>query len=135
MAINPNELRLGNWIQKADMQSIGVVYTIHGIKEDSVMVYPVDEENGKEEWINCKELQGIPLTNDLLEKLGFNDFNQGVGYSRYDITKGACAVFISEGQVKISDDTSEVIELPERTWYIHNVQNIIFEVSGAVGKV
>jgi hypothetical protein len=127
MTINPNELRLGNWI--CDNQNPDLIFTVHGITEDSLLVYPIID-NLNAEWMPISDFAPITLNNDLLKILGFKNFEQQNGYARFDVRKSdefssGCSIFIENSQVRISDDTSEVIELPEKTWYIHNIQNII----------
>jgi len=62
--ISPNSLRIGNLIQFAED---GTEFTVIGIDNNGLSV-----NNSKEStWIESDEFEGIPLTSELLVRLGF----------------------------------------------------------------
>jgi hypothetical protein len=65
-----NELRTGNWILNKQYTGIAPVFTVFGVTEDKVLIYPQSEEY-KDEWISISEFAPIPLTEEWLLNFGF----------------------------------------------------------------
>lgn len=120
--INPNELRIGNFIQ-ADVNQFDEVINIDG--ESGV----IRVKTGNEFYLTSSFINGIPLTPEWLERCGFEK-----SYSAY--LNGIIYMYEGPGYwnnqkgwpVGIRDEVSmRIVRCIE---YVHQLQNLYFALTG-----
>lgn len=141
--IKPEELRIGNWVcfkswrKEVDKYIYGNVVSIdiwHPNKTASI-VYS-DEDNGlgaHNTGMNFEKLIPIPLTPEILVKLGFSDRGWNKEENLYlDITdtNGSIATTDNGGFEIIADHEDSYYTLPLKIKYLHQLQNLYFALTG-----
>ena len=120
--IKPNELRLGNWVYDSKYTK----YLMQVVCIGSDYVYLDFDGNEGDLWETTpEELQGIPLTEELLTKMGF-EFN-GTGLWNKVEKRRAVSVNLSREFVFIEAYDKRLLD--SRGWhhgvkYLHELQNI-----------
>lgn len=118
--IHTNELMLGNWVEYAtglnkDKRSIPMY--VKAIFRDEV--YLDFEGNEGDVWEeDAENLLGIPITEELLEKCGFNEFRRLGGYVAYSDNFGKM-LCLDHGEFRLSS-----VDAPLK--YLHELQNAYF---------
>lgn len=116
--IQTNELRIGNWVRdtESDMN-----IKVAGLDPYEIFVGEIDEEK---EIYDCRDIEPIPLADELLEKCGFKDTGDNVfihnlyfdiykdkdGYYPYNFHEGVCFGCAIDS--------------------LHQLQNIFFSLTG-----
>ncbi len=103
-----NELRIGNWVVIGTLGKCKI--TIEAFRELSY--FP--------EIINT--IEPIPLTPEILEKAGFD-----IDIDGYFVIK-KCLYWLDEGVLQISLGYAPIFNCP--CSYVHQLQNIIFALTG-----
>lgn len=118
------ELRIGNWV--CDAKQPDIVFTVYGITQDKVMIYPNDiDDEIPDEWISIDEVAPIELNDKWLMILYFE--NKGK-YWRilFDRTM---AILLHPELVEVSDGF-DIIQLENEIKYVHQLQNLYYSLSG-----
>lgn len=124
--IKPEELRLGNWVYDGDKTKFPMY--VQTIGED--YVYLNFPENEGDVWeTSPEELQGIPLSEELLEKMGFyrNKLwwrKQDKGYA-VDVSVGLAYVQIE----KWSDSRIHSRCTCHGVRFVHELQNLFWNIT------
>ena len=118
--INTNDLTLGNWVYDGEKTQFPMY--VHAICKDCV--YLNFESNEGDLWESTpSELQGIPLTDDLLERLGFTH-KDGLWRHEWGVK-----VKPEKGFVNIENKDKEHWLYGtcncKDVWYLHQLQNVI----------
>jgi hypothetical protein len=101
--IQPNELRIGNWVQHNGN------WRYKGKTEPSNIIWgQIDWYSVVEGAMDLKDIDPIPLTEDLLLKCGFADYSD-------------------DGSKRIALIKDLEIKCPE---YLHQLQNLYFALTG-----
>lgn len=117
MIITSSELRLGN-----------LLYNIHGeiheVRENTFQLFRYPTMNG-----DPSGLRGIPLTPEILEKAGFEEYDGNEWYRFYRksevqilIHREVDSVFAMFNQVKIESSINNL--------RLHQLQNLYFALTG-----
>lgn len=133
--INPKELKIGNYV--AYEATTHVITELHTDK-----VLHRWKNGGDGFYSPYSDLQSIPLTPELLEQMGFEDYGTKVNYpgetehrfSLYNIIEGTSSVIVAlveSGDYKgwefrIDHDTVYTKELN----YLHQLQNLFYSIAG-----
>lgn len=120
--IQPNELRLGNWVKDTFNDVI-------------VKVVGIQLENAVCEWghlkgeykCNYEYLKPIPLTKKMLAKCGFSEYEFEDDIFLHD-EEDVCVEKRGKVYYPYSFDNSNTIGNPIR--YLHQLQNIFFALTG-----
>ena len=72
--IDAKDLRIGNWVYPNEENA--TPYPVLSINFDDICCYKSPYDNQTDEFISYSELQPIPLTPDILEKLGFEKLGE-----------------------------------------------------------
>ena len=128
--IQPNELRIGNWVYD-DVHTQFPMFIV-GIGEDYVYLDFYGREG--DIWESTpNDLQGIPLTGELLEKLGFT-FKDGLWRHEWGVK-----VKPEKGFVNIENKDKEHWLYGtcncKDVWYLHQLQNVISVITKKELKV
>lgn len=118
--INVRELALGNWVYDGDRTKFPMY--VQTIGED--YVYLNFEGNEGDIWESIPEdLQGIPLTGELLEKCGFT-LKDGFWRHQWGIK-----VMLESGFVFIENNDDDhwmyCTSTCKDIWYLHQLQNLV----------
>ena len=118
MGLRVNELRIGNYVRTYG-QDVGH-RTIAGITPEGVNLLEQDEK------IDYNLIEPIPLTEEWLEKFGFEIV--GDGYAEKWVGDFECCVNYGEGYLFFGqcDDYSHSIFIG----YVHSLQNLYFALTG-----
>lgn len=118
--IATSDLRIGNWVYESECTQFPMY--VQTIGED--YVYLNFEGNEGDVW-ECKpeELQGIPLTDDLMEKLGFS-YKDGLWRHQWGIKVKPDAGFVN---IENKDKENWLYGTCncKDIWYLHQLQNLI----------
>lgn len=137
--IKANELRIGNWVT---LNKYEYNFNVNPFTKKIVgsAVIQVDEIDGESESINkyifswgevesnsCEYLEGIPLTPEILEKVGFEAHGEDGEYNYPDIA----GVYLQ--QRYLDDDGFDYYCFKQ--WlmtvnYLHQLQNLFFALTG-----
>lgn len=124
--IKTEELRLGNWVYDGDRTKFPMY--VETIGED--YVYLNFEGNEGDVWeTSPEELQGIPLSDDLLSKLGFTMSN---GLWRKQENGRAIAIKIESTFVSIEAFEDRLLDSRctcHGIKYVHQLQNLYYCIS------
>jgi hypothetical protein len=103
--IKANELRIGNWVY------------------NSGEPYKIDWRN--DDYWHTDSLEPIPLTPEILEKCGFNNFGKDLIHSDFAIEKrkDIAVLWPNEGCTETHN-----IKVPCK--YLHQLQNLFFALTG-----
>lgn len=111
--IQPNELRIGNWVKdtESDMN-----IKVAGLDPYEIFVGEIDEEK---EIYDCRDIEPIPLTDELLKKCGFREIVEKVFVhgEMVNLMKGDNGYCLYD---RLSIDISS----------LHQLQNIFFSLTG-----
>lgn len=131
--INVRDLRIGNWVH--DSECTRYPMYVMGIGEDYVCLN--FDGNEGDVW-ECKpdELQGIPVTIELLKKIGFKEEKALVLFYRYWDKDYKYKLDIDEGytnsgrkwSVHIDNGDCNTIGCGEFT-YLHELQNLVSAIA------
>lgn len=134
------ELRLGNWV-KID-RGLGRIVSLK-TKEYEVWStdsgYPAVVGIQGESYFDCteEEIEGIPLTEDILVKCGFKSFTTqcyGALYSLNRHVKGrqleATSIFLNTGRISICGSP-----IWNKCKYLHQLQNLYYAIQGKELKI
>ena len=115
-----SDLRIGNWLYESECTRYPMY--VHTIGDD--YVYLNFDGNEGDVW-ECKpeELQGIPLTDDLMEKLGFS-YKDGLWRHQWGIKVKPDAGFVN---IENKDKENWLYGTCncKDIWYLHQLQNLI----------
>jgi hypothetical protein len=124
--IAEKDLRIGNWVLDDEGQPV----QIEVIKSRDFVKYDEDPEqfiflkNGDFGW--CREVNGIPLTPEILEKAGFEKDQDGI------FKKHKCLFWVEmEGGrhfMQIALNYAPLFNAP--CAYVHQLQNLFFALTG-----
>ena len=128
--INTKDLSLGNWVYDGERTRFPMY--VRAVGED--YVYLDFDGNEGDIWESTPEdLQGIPLTEDLLKRLGFT-YKDGLWRHRYGVK-----VKPSVGFVNIENKDKEHWLYGtcncKDVWYLHQLQNVISVITKKELKV
>jgi len=119
--INPNELRIGNWIQCNDLPFI-----VDGVAPFEGGVLGTNLVYSGSVGVSIDRCEPIPLSVEWLEKFGFKQ--EDCDY----IKEGFCLSYITtddnfqmEYQIALQDEWKMIDIL-----YVHTLQNLIFSLTG-----
>ena len=117
--IQVGELMLGNWVYDGDKTKFPM--SVQTIGEDYVYLNFEGNEGDVFE-STPEELQGIPLTGDLLEKIGFT-FKDGLWRHRYGIKVKPEAGFVF---IENKDEEHWMYGTAtcKDVWFLHQLQNL-----------
>ncbi len=124
--INTNELRIGNLVAgSSDGRNDMSAKSIMEIKYEYVDVVYVAHESFS--GIYARDLQGIPLTEEWLVKLGFEDEYENGNFS---FKEGRVGFETHALRYEMGTNTlySSSTQIP--TAYVHQLQNAVFVLSG-----
>lgn len=113
--IKPNELRLGNLFYAAK-DGYRLTVKIKGIKKEEVNTALFE--------VSIKDLQGIPLTAEWLDKFGLARTRENIyrlHNSRFEIH-----LFPKEGEHLVSFNGYNLVWIK----YVHQLQNLVFDLTG-----
>jgi hypothetical protein len=122
--MKPEELRVGNWI--ADKAHNDVVFTVYGVTDYHVLIHP-------NEWEDIDNVQGIPITEEWLLKLGFEygqSDDEEIGETGFikRSTSGDGVFFKNE---KLDGDYHLYYPYNDAPcWQVHQLQNLYFALTG-----
>lgn len=131
--IATSDLRLGNWVYDGDRTQFRMY--VQTIGED--YVYLNFDGNEGDVW-ECKpeELQGIPITEELLKKMGFSFNGYGIWYKTQqgrhvsiNISREFVAIEVYKDNICYSRCTCHEVK------YLHQLQNLFYEISRTEFKV
>jgi hypothetical protein len=141
--MQPNELRIGNWVLKQRTKSKGDTQIYHDpTLIDSIFIDGVNMEWNYElsDYISNNIISPIPLTPEILERCGFHKDSLGICGILFGepYKKGSVSIIItpSSGLTNILTGTGigilkyDSIFLPNPTLYIHQLQNLYFALTG-----
>lgn len=126
--INPKTLQLGNWLLGAngELQQVDYIGETIGLKNKS---------GGTDKYqhdplfsYDIKDLKGIPLTPEILEKCGFNlkPHRQSIWYrKRLQIALGNGAL-----PYLLTEDQEQAVYIPTTLEFLHQLQNLFFSLYG-----
>ena len=118
--INVRDLAIANWVYDGDYTKFPM--RVVGLGEDYVYL---DFEGREGDIWECKpeELQGIPLTDDLMEKLGFS-YKDGLWRHQWGIKVKPDAGFVN---IENKDKENWLYGTCncKDIWYLHQLQNLI----------
>lgn len=114
-----NEIKVNNLVIHKDFGEC----IIFGIDKETVQIKPNNSD--KREWVDIKDLSGVPLTKELIFKYGFEwiiyyQANHKVGF-KFDLNESY------KGGYSLSTFKKEVI-LVEKMEYLHQLQNVYFSL-------
>lgn len=118
--IKPQDLCVGNYVYDGDKTKFPMY--VETIGED--YVYLNFDGNESDPWETTpEELQGIPLTGELLEKIGFT-FKDGLWRHRYGIKVKPEAGFVF---IENKDEEHWLYGTCtcKDVWYLHQLQNLV----------
>jgi hypothetical protein len=127
--MEPKELRIGNWIYD-DLRRFSEVSNLSALSLES------KTSNG---WTTVFKPSGIPLTEDWLNRFGFEkfdsyDFGREMNLvPRYDLN--SVSVQLSENvywytRLEYDGGTSEHFEPVIEVHFVHSLQNLYFDLTG-----
>jgi hypothetical protein len=128
--IATSDLRLGNWVYDGERTQFPMF--IRAIGEDYVYLDFYGREG--DIWESTpNDLQGIPLTGELLEKLGFT-FKEGLWRHEWGVK-----VKPEKGFVNIENKDKEHWLYGtcncKDVWYLHQLQNVVRIITGKEVKI
>ena len=113
--INAKELRLGNYVSHLGVKK---VYAVQRLVNDSYCIIDHDKDCAP----NCDNIEPIPLTEDWLEKFGFEQnevWGSGWHLPNMEVQIG------SEFRCFYMDSVDDV-----SVKYVHQLQNLYFALTG-----
>lgn len=117
--IATSDLRIGNWLYESECTRYPMY--VHTIGEDYVYL---NFDGNEGDVFECKpeELQGIPLTDDLMEKLGFS-YKDGLWRHQWGIKVKPDAGFVN---IENKDKENWLYGTCncKDIWYLHQLQNL-----------
>lgn len=130
--IDPKELRIGNYIASGkeftNLSIIGKVLEIGNVEREFEQVYCECEESF--EWFFRDDYCGIPITEEWLIKLGFNEvdpvFNEQIEHA-YEIPSWG-RVCIMDGKL-VSEEYYFLDGMNAEIKYVHQLQNLYFALT------
>ena len=125
ITLQPTELRIGNWVNWKDN---GIIRIVTISQNDGA-----NSGSSWNTWTKFEDLEGIPLTPDILEKCGFVirssilTVYDGRTLSNYRL-KGIWVYVYSDGEIKVTSGSG----VREHIWikYLHQLQNLYFALCG-----
>lgn len=131
--INVRDLRIGNWVYDGECTQFPM--WVQAVGED--YVYLNFEGNEGDVWESTpEELQGIPVTSELLKKIGFKEDFALVPFYRYwdkdykyklDVDSEYCNSD-SKWSVHVDNGDCSTIGCGEFT-YVHELQNLVSAIA------
>ena len=122
--IQPNELRIGNWVYDSKYTQ----YPMQVVLIGSDYVYLDFEGNEGDVWeCDCKEIVPIPLTEELLAKCMFSEYEFEDDIFLHD-EEDVCVQKSGKVYYPYSFENSDTIGTPIR--YLHQLQNLFFALTG-----
>lgn len=118
------ELRLGNLVIRHDVQDVPFTMLVCRIDGDGFVALSAGTYS-----VSCmmKELSGIPLTPDWLERAGFKPESQFIGvYPRFRHKESRHHIYLKDGKFlyRVPGVTLREIE------FMHTLQNIFYSLTG-----
>jgi len=118
--IKPNELRIGNLVYHYEWNKLGKKLTpdsgrVTAINGKSVTVGPYQRA----------KIEGIPLTQEILEKCGFKKFERQRGIVQWENEAGHTVEY-TNGEWSLSPEFNFWIDVK----YLHQLQNLYFALTG-----
>lgn len=136
--INLNEIRLGNLIQHVPLRYLaktsvpkelpgGIAGPFEVLKIHPEHLTAKNLKSGLPFGLNSAEVEGIALTDERLEKLGFTrrleDFFK-------IINPWSGILIIKAGKASVCAVNSKAVEFTNPIRYIHQLQNLFFDITG-----
>lgn len=122
--IKSNEVRIGNLVQDRN----GVVMRVVSIHEDGPIY--CDFKGNKEGMWEFKDkypCYAIPLTEEILLKMGFEKLSEVVWHVEYRIDSQYTIIYYKEDKYfKLFNTFSSLVKVK----YLHELQNLIFALTG-----
>ena len=120
--INPQELRLGNWVVYDSRY-----FKIHSIADIFPTLNTTEFGIGVVDYNN---ISGIPLTPTILEKCGFAKCNDDDNSYILEIPRSGVIVWEDDGSVGIGNDNDHLLFASDIICkYVHNLQNLIYSLT------
>lgn len=117
--IQPNELRIGNLVMTEDKE-LGYVHEIKQEFNDDPYDITLKDENGLFLDFMIEELKPIPITEDILLRLGFDKYKSSWRMNKTVYAKDFCEVYFGEKDIYVG--FSPEVEIK----YVHELQNFFF---------
>jgi len=116
--INPQELRIGNWVKIRGQYYVQVMDLI-GLRWFSYM---------QGQGCDYEDAEPIPLTPTILEKLGGKAF--GDGDYIFEIEKCGIIIWANDGSIAIGDKSDSLLFATDAVCkYVHEWQNLIYSLT------
>ena len=112
-----NELRIGNYVFSADDNKNGEVFQI----DPSGIIFV--NKNGNR-WQDLKNIQPIPLTEEILFKCGFKK-----DHDKLWIDNGVFEIEYLNGQIGLTCGLHAEESMPLDIKYLHQLQNLYFALT------
>lgn len=135
--INPRELRIGNWVQNS-FKMMGHVIEFNQKTVKVKMSYSTSKIVMMTTGIGL-DVDPIPLTHEMLLKCGFIKVDESYKFGVYDTNfvlkpdwrEQPCFHFgIESTDAPNPDDDFKVFNFAHEIKYVHQLQNIMFAVTG-----
>ena len=130
MAIDARELRIGNWV--CDGEHTQFPMYIRTIAEDYAFLDFVGNESDLWE-VDIKDIHGIPLTGETLEKIGFT-FKDGLWRNQLGVKVKPEAGFVHIENKDAEHWLYGTCNCKD-IWYLHQLQNLIKIITKAELRV
>lgn len=129
--INPQELRIGNYVADALMPEIH--YQVFEIMLDEIVVGQSQEQE-KHNIVSKGLITSIPLTEGWLKRLGGKRYNGPLNpwwqFDKFLIRLNEHSVCISD-----ADLPDQYLDIDAEIQYVHQLQNLFFAITGEELKV
>jgi hypothetical protein len=123
--INPNELRIGNLIKYTGKPYPAYLLNNGIVEVKEVLNDGVNRSQGDSTLYESENLEGIPLTDEWLERCGAVKNRIPLKNGRWHIE------YVGEGGLIMRDDLDESeIEILADVNYVHQLQNLYFSLTG-----
>jgi hypothetical protein len=134
--INTNEVRVGNWLDISEASQLvinnGKGPVIVVVREQYGRVEAIEEKSILAGGFHVKESgKPIPITPEILKKAGFTNGQYHTGYF-YHLDIGAHLVSgrDAEGSISFALEVADDIRVSEPFYYVHQLQNLFFALTG-----
>lgn len=127
--IKANELRVGNWVNRNDLDG---VYTVRSVCIDRVHpINLIERDSVKNINWACEcalsELEPIPLTPEILEKAGFEEDKLHECYVIWNSVSNVAIEFFDNQLQLVGQNSAEEIG---HIKHLHQLQNLYFALTG-----
>lgn len=124
--IDPTHLRIGNLVQhKAE------IITIDSIGDHAINILAAYPDGGIDwEWL-CEEVEGIPLTPEWLERMGFVSYGNGIWGKNHDVQHYQIEKHPSnpDGYILFLDIHGVAAPPSVKIQTVHQLQNLYFALT------